>query len=187
MAVYEIVTRASKSCLALFKSQTKDPLNARARITTDAPNASRTLPCTTCKKDVKRRFRKHIISGENKIIVACWILNNVKMYLGPGVQCSSLGLILQLYHGSCWQFCLIDGMFRQKTCPASHMKNIYSSKSFDIVSDILQHYLDTMLFVHAYQECTSYLHQNNLEIMYETYYDRKQNRTNIFANVSTWK
>ena len=68
------------------------------------------------------------------------------------------------------------------------MKNIYSSKSFDIVSDILQHYLDTMLFVHAYQECILYLHQNNLEKMYETYYDRKQNMIiNIFANVSTWK
>ena len=99
----------------------------------------------------------------------------MRAYLGLVVPCSSWGLILRLCHVSCWQMCLIDGIFRKKTCPASHMKNIYSSKSVDIVSDILQHYLDTMLFVHAYQECTLYLHQNNLEKMYETYYDRKQN------------
>ena len=105
----------------------------------------------------------------------------MRAYLGLGVQCSRWGLILRLCHVSCWQICLIDGMFRKKTCPASHMKNIYSSKSVDIVSDILQHYLDTILLFHAYQECTSYLHQNNLEIMYETYYERMQNITIIFS------
>ena len=99
----------------------------------------------------------------------------MRSYLGLGVQCSILGLILRLYHVSCWQKCLIDGIFRQKTCPASHMKNSYISKSFGIVTDIPVDCLHAILLVHAYQECTLYLHQNNLEKMYETNYERKQN------------
>ena len=73
------------------------------------------------------------------LILACSIQNIVRAYLGLGVQRSALGRILRLYHVSCWQICLIDGMFRRKTCPASDMKNMHILKSFDIVTDMLQH------------------------------------------------